>query len=142
MPLCSELSNSQKQAIISLIEKRKDKRLIKNCCPVSLINVDAKIAWKALAKHLEKTLPENIIHFNHNVFIKRGAIFNAMRTIEDVLEYAKQKDLSRILLAVDFEKAFDTLNSTRRSPLRRGVRQGDPLSYLFVIALEVLAIRI
>ena len=62
--------------------------------------MDAKIASKPLAKHLEKTLPE-IIHFN----------LNAIRTIiEDVAEYTKQRGLSGILLAVDFEKAFDTLN--------------------------------
>jgi len=52
-----ELSNSQKQAIITLIEKKgKDKRMIKNRRPVSLINVDAKIASKMLANHLEKTI--------------------------------------------------------------------------------------
>ena len=64
-----ELSNSQKQAIITL--KGKDKRLIKNWRPISLINVDAKIASKALAKRLEKALPE-IIHFNQNAFVKEG----------------------------------------------------------------------
>ena len=37
-----ELSNSQKQAIITLIEK-KDKREIANWRPVPLINMDAKI---------------------------------------------------------------------------------------------------
>ena len=41
------LSNSQKQALITLLEKKgKDKRLIKNWRPISLINVDAKIACK------------------------------------------------------------------------------------------------
>ena len=42
-----ELSNSQKQAVITLLEKKgKDKTLIKNWRPISLINVDAKIASK------------------------------------------------------------------------------------------------
>ena len=70
--------------------------------------MDAKIASKVLAlKRLEKTLPENI-HFNQNAFVKGRAIFDAIRTIEDVVEYTKQKGLSGILPAVDFEKAFDT----------------------------------
>ena len=44
-----ELSNSQKQAIITSLEKKgKDKRLIKNWRPISLINVDAKIASKTI----------------------------------------------------------------------------------------------
>ena len=38
-----ELSNLQKQAIITVIEKKgKDKRMIKNWRPISFINVDAK----------------------------------------------------------------------------------------------------
>ena len=50
-----EPSNSQKQAIITLVqEKGKDKRMIKNWRPISLINVDEKIASKTLAKRLKK----------------------------------------------------------------------------------------
>ena len=55
-----ELSDSQKQAIITLIEKKgKDKRMIRNWRPISLINVDAKIASKTLAKRLEKVFTRN-----------------------------------------------------------------------------------
>jgi len=40
-----ELSTSQKQAMIALLEKKdKDKRFPKNWRPISLINVDVKIA--------------------------------------------------------------------------------------------------
>ena len=45
--LHGELSTSQKQAMITLIEKKdEDKRLLKNWRPISLINMDVKIASK------------------------------------------------------------------------------------------------
>ena len=105
-----ELSSSQKQAVITLIVKKgKDKRLVKNWRPISLVNVDAKLASKTLAKRLEKVLPE-VINFNQNAFVKGRTIFDSARTIDDVIEYARYKDIPGILVAIDFEKAFDSLN--------------------------------
>ena len=59
-----QLSNSQKQAMITLLEKKgKDRRLIKNWRPISvLVNVDVKIASKAITRRrLQQILPD-LIH--------------------------------------------------------------------------------
>ena len=107
-----ELSNSQKQAVITLLEKKgKDKRLIKNWRPISLINVEAKIASKTLAKRLEPILPE-IIQCSQNAYIKGRSIFDAVRTVDDILEYTRHTKMSGILVAIDFEKAFDSFDHT------------------------------
>ena len=50
-----ELSTSQKQSIICLIEKKgKDRLLVKNWRPISLLNCDYKIASKAIAHRITK----------------------------------------------------------------------------------------
>ena len=52
------LSISQRRGIISLIPKKfKDKTILENLRPISLLNVDYKILTKTIAKRLEKVLP-------------------------------------------------------------------------------------
>jgi len=82
-----QLSNSQRQAIIRLIEKKdKDRRYIENWRPISLLNVDYKIGLKASTARLEKVLPE-IIHENQCAYVKGRTIFDGVRSIYDVMEY-------------------------------------------------------
>ena len=56
-----QLSISQRQAVIKLIEKKKDRdeRYIKNWMPISLLNIDTKIISKALAAKLKKSSSDN-----------------------------------------------------------------------------------
>ena len=105
-----ELSNFQKEAIITLIEKKdKDKRHLSNWRPISLINVDVKIGSKAIAKRLENVLP-NIIHHNQCAYVKGRTIFDAVRTIEDVMEFSERYNIEGKLICIDFRKAFDTVS--------------------------------
>ena len=105
-----ELSNTQKQAIIKLIEKKgKDKRYIGNWRPISLINVDAKIGSKVIATRLQKVIPE-IIHFNQNAYAQGRTIFDAVRTIDDIMEFTERYQMNGLLVAIDFQKAFDSIN--------------------------------
>ena len=97
-------------AIIKLIEKKgKHKMYIVNWRPISLINVDVKIASKALAKRLECILPF-IIHKNQNAYVKGRLISNSTRIIDDIMSYTKVNDFCGLLVVIDFEKVFDSLD--------------------------------
>ena len=73
--------------------------------------MDAKIASKTLAKRLEPILPE-LIQCGQNAYVKGRSIFDAVRTIDDILDYTRHKKMLGILVAIDFEKAFDSLDHT------------------------------
>ena len=67
--LKKELSTSQKQAVIKLIEKKdRDKKFIKNWRPVSLLNVDVKLVSKVLSNRI-KNLLRNLISTNKNAYV-------------------------------------------------------------------------
>ena len=81
-----EMSSSQRKAIITLIEKQhKDRTLIENWRPISLINVDAKIISKVIALRLKKVLP-NIIHHNQTGYVEDRYIGETIRSIFDIME--------------------------------------------------------
>ena len=104
-----ELSTSQKQAVITLIQ-RKDKgsRLIKNCRSIFLINVDVKVASKALAERMKKVI-HGIIHCDQTAYVKRRYTGESVRLIDYLLTYADQENLDGIMCAGDIEKAFDSV---------------------------------
>lgn len=103
-----ELSSSQKQAVITLLDKGKDRTKLKNWRPISLLNVDYKIISKCLATRIRKVI-SGLIHHNQVGYVKNRNIQDNIRAIADVLEYTKRANKQGILLCIDFEKAFDSL---------------------------------
>ena len=107
-----KLSNSQRQAVITLIEKKgKDKRQLKNLRPISLMNVDAKLASKSLALWVRKVLT-SLIKADQTAYVKDRYIGESVRLINDMLEYADKNNIEAILFSADFEKVFDSIDHT------------------------------
>ena len=57
-----KLCNSQRISVLSLLHKKGDVNLLKNCRPISLTNVDYRILGQVLANRLHKVLPTSIRH--------------------------------------------------------------------------------
>ena len=105
----NELSISQRRGIVTLIPKEEGSLLeLQNWRPITLLNVDCKIATKAIAKRIEPYLP-TLIRSDQTGFIKGRYIGENIRLIEDVMEYTKVHNIPGILIALDFKKAFDSL---------------------------------
>ena len=108
--LAGELSTSQKQAIIKLIEEKdRDKKFIKNWRPISLLNDDEKLISKVLASRL-KSVISSIVNENQVAYVNNRFISKSGRLISDVLEITNSLDTEEILMNADIEKAFDFIN--------------------------------
>ena len=104
-----EMSISQRRGVITLIPKENsDARELSNWRPITLLNVDYKIASKAIASRIEKFLPL-LINSNQTGFMKGRYIGQNIRLINDIMEQTELQGIPGILLLLDFRKAFDTI---------------------------------
>ena len=106
------LSISQRRGLITLLPKKnKPRQYLKNWRPITLLNCDYKIAAKTIATRLKKVLP-HLINNDQTGFLKGRFIGENIRLINSVIDYAEKQNIPGLLLFVDFEKAFDTLEWT------------------------------
>jgi len=104
-----KLPISQRRGIIKLIPKKDaELNLVKNWRPLTLLNCDYKIATKALANRIKPFLQKLISH-DQTGSIKNRFIGENIRFLDGVIKYTAAKNIPGLLLFLDFEKAFDTL---------------------------------
>ena len=145
------------------MKKGKDRTCIENWRPISLVNVDAKIISKVIATRIKNILP-HIIHCNQSGYVEDRYIGETIRSIFDIMDFTEKNNIPGLLIFIDFQKAFDSLEwnfffhcldafnfgpefkcwiKTFYKNIQSCVRQGDPLSpYLFLLAVEILAIAV
>ena len=104
------LPNSLRQCIITCIPKpNKDRALIKNWRPISLLSVIYKLMSSTIAERLKKTL-NDVISSCQTGFIQGRYISDSTRLIYDLMRATEIKNMSGLLMLIDFEKALDSLS--------------------------------
>ena len=105
-----ELSTTQKEGLITCIPKgEKPKEFIQNWRPISLLNVVYKIGSSCIANRIKTVLPK-LINEDQTGFMKNRFMGDNLRLIYDLMHYLDLHKLPGILLCLDFEKAFDSVD--------------------------------
>ncbi|KAL9978135.1 hypothetical protein ACROYT_G015622 [Oculina patagonica] len=103
------LSVTQRQGIVSLLPKKdKNPILLKNWRPITLLNCDYKIAAKAIGNRIKRVLPK-IIDNDQSGFLKGRSIAENILLIDGIINFADNTNKPGLLMFVDFEKAFDSI---------------------------------
>jgi len=106
---CGELSITQKQGVITCLPKgNKPRELLKNWRPISLLNVDYKILSGVMARRMKEVLGA-IVDETQKGFLRNRFISENTRLVYDIIDHLNKTDISGVLLLIDFEKAFDSL---------------------------------
>ena len=107
-----EMSVTQRSALITILPKpNKQKFYLKNWRPISLLGVDYKIASAVIANRIKKVLPSIISHTQKG-FLKNRSIAENTRLIYDIIDKLNSNNQEGLLLLIDFEKAFDSVEWT------------------------------
>ena len=106
------LTDLQKQSIITLLPKQnKDITSLENWRPISLLNIDYRIATEAIANHV-KCVISSLVHNSQTRFIKGRYIGENIRLLFEIIDNAEDDNKPGLIFFSDFEKAFNSINYT------------------------------
>ena len=79
-----------------------------NWRPITLLNVEYKIIPRTLAQRRQKVITK-IVSTDQNGYIKSRFIGFNIRQIQDIIDYAEESNLEEMLLFLDYQKTFDSI---------------------------------
>ena len=131
--ISKKLPHSQTTSIIALSYKKKDRRLLKNWRPISLLCCDYKIISKLLGNRLKCVL-DTVLSERQTCSVPGRSIFQNLNYIRDIIFYCDVNKINGYILSVDQEKAFDMLDRDFVIKIMRKMNFGER----FIQWLEVI----
>ena len=123
----SELTPSQRLALIKLIPKTTNPKSVNQWCPISLLNTEYKILSSIITDRL-KPLLNQIISPEQQCGLPDLQIFNNHLNIKTALDFARNFSQPLAIIQIDFYKAFDSIS--HRFILETASKLGIPSSLL------------
>lgn len=99
---------TQRRAVITMIPKKGDQKKLKNKRAICLLDIVYKIVAKVLANRIMRVIPKLVAPDQTGSIRGRNIGFN-LRMIDDVIKYSNKDNLNGILIALDFQNAFNTV---------------------------------
>ena len=103
------LSRSQHRGVITLSFKKGDRLDPKNWRPISLLNVDYKIASRSIAARLLKVI-HLVVDKDQSCGVPGRFIFGNVAFLRDVVDFCFSSGAPAALLSLDQEKVFDRVD--------------------------------
>lgn len=102
------MTKFQRRAHLSLLYKAGSRYAPSNYRPLTLLNHDAKLGPKILAKRLGKVL-STLVHDDQSGFVPGRSIRHALLRFQDIQAHCKNHHDQAGAVMLDFEKAFDSV---------------------------------
>lgn len=102
------LPDSARKAVVTLIYKKGSELELGNYRPISLTNYDYKIIAFTLASRMQNVLPK-IVDESQTAYIINRYLGTNVRLIQDLIQYCNTYNKPGIIVGIDFQKAFDSL---------------------------------
>ncbi|GKB97469.1 cysteine-rich receptor-like protein kinase [Tanacetum coccineum] len=103
------LANGCNASFIVMVPKKDDPLEIGDYRLISLIGCAYKVLSKILVACLSHVI-HKLIRKNQTAFISGRQILDGIMVANEIVNYAKKEGINLLLLKVDFEKAFDSIN--------------------------------
>jgi hypothetical protein len=96
-------------AMITLIPKEPDAKVLKKFRPISLINCSFKIFSKLLNNRMIK-VADRLVASNQTAFIKGRFILESVVAAHEIIHEIHKKKEEGVVLKLDYEKAYDRVS--------------------------------